>query len=188
MSAKANQASNVSTGKPKIGGAIFCAPLGTKLPTTADGELDAAFVNMGYASDSGLTNSNSPETGDIKEWGGQSVLTYQESKTDTFQFTLIEAKDADVLKAVYGKDNVSGTLQEGITVHVNSVEPEAHSWVFDMILRNGALKRIVVPSAAITSLGDVTYVANGAIGYEVTITATPDETGSTHHEYIKEAA
>ena len=49
-----NNNTYVSTGKPKIGGAVFRAPLGTTLPTTADETLDAAFVNQGYCSEDGL--------------------------------------------------------------------------------------------------------------------------------------
>ena len=33
-----------TVGKPKIGGSIWRAPVGTTLPTTADGELDTAFI------------------------------------------------------------------------------------------------------------------------------------------------
>ena len=34
---------NVTTAKPKIGGAVYSAPLGTALPTDATTELDNAF-------------------------------------------------------------------------------------------------------------------------------------------------
>ena len=50
----ANTATNVSTGKPSKSGAIFFAPLGTSLPTSADETKDAAFVALGYVSEDGL--------------------------------------------------------------------------------------------------------------------------------------
>lgn len=105
-------ATNVSTGKPKVGGAIYRAPLGTALPTDAKTALTEAYKNLGYASDAGVVNSNSPQSGDIKAWGGDNVLTYQNEKTDTFAFTLIESLNSDVLKAVYLDENVTGDLEK----------------------------------------------------------------------------
>ena len=34
---------NVTTAKPKVGGAVHSAPLGAKLPVDATSKLDAAF-------------------------------------------------------------------------------------------------------------------------------------------------
>ena len=38
----------------------------------------------------------------------------------------------NVMKAVYGDSNVTGTLDTGITVKVNAKELEAAAWVVDM--------------------------------------------------------
>ena len=59
--------------------------------------------------------------------------------------------------------------------------------MIEMILTDGALKRVVLPSGKITEIADVTYTDADAIGYEVTIIAQPDSTGVTHYEHIKKA-
>lgn len=183
----ANTVSNVTAGKPKISGSIFRAALPATLPTDATTALDAGFKLMGYISEDGVVNSNTPETTDIKAWGGDTVLNIQESKDDTFQFTMLEVLNADVLKAVYGSSNVTGALSTGITVTANSDESEEGAWAIDMILRDGAVKRIVIPDAKISDLGDISYTDSDAVGYEVTLTCMPDTSGNTHYEYILRA-
>jgi len=164
----------VSAGKPKIGGAISRAVKGTTLPTNATDKLDETFKSLGYISEDGLKNTNSPEAEKIKAWGGDVVLVVQRGKEDTFTFKLIESINPDVLK----------TVDTGITVKANSKELEQSSWVAEMILKGGIIKRIVIPNASISEIGEVEYGDEGAIGYELTIDASPDDEGNTHYEYI----
>ena len=184
-----NNATNVSAGKPKVGGAIYRAPLSDALvlPTDATTALDAAFVLLGYASDEGLVNTNTPDSETIKAWGGDPVLSIMNEKQDEFKITLIEVLRADVLAAVYGSNNVTGDIQSGITVKANSDEPEEAAWVFELAMRGGVLKRIVIPDAKMTELDDIEYTDEDAVGYAMTLLAMADSAGQTHYEYIKAA-
>ncbi len=182
----ANTVTNVSAGKPKVGGAINVADTSATLPTAVSTAL-TGFTPLGYVSEDGLTNQNTIESEDIKAWGGDTVLVIQTEKTDTFGLTLIEVLNVDVLKIVFGDDNVTGTLADGITVNVNAKELPEKAWVIDMVMRNGALKRIVIPRAKVSEIGEVSYTDNEAVGYELTLTALPDANGNTHYEYIKAA-
>jgi len=178
---------NVTYAKPAISGAISTAPVGTPLPTDAKSTLDPKFKSLGYISEEGLTNENSPESEIIKAWGGDGVVTVQKSKEDTFKVTLIEAVNIEVLKAIYGKDNVTGTLKTGITVKANNKPTDENAYVIDMIYKGNILKRIVIPRATVFEVGEIAYKDNETVGYETTLNCIPnDEDGNTHFEYIIE--
>lgn len=175
---------NVSYAKPKVGGAVSVGAVGATLPKDAKTALDRGLKSLGYISEDGLVNTNSPDSDKIKAWGGDTVLVVSAEKPDTFEFKLIEMVNVDVLKTVYGEGNVTGDLASGITVKANAEPAEPHAYVIDMVLKGGILKRVVIPNAVMSELGDIEYTDEDAVGFELTLEALPDADGNTHYEYI----
>lgn len=181
-------ATKVTVGKPKVGGAVHWAPLGTSLPTSATASLGGSFVDLGYVSEDGLTNNNSPESDTVKAWGGDTVLSLQTDRPDTFALTLIEALNEDVLKTIYGSSNVTKDGSGNLAIQATPQDMISGVWVFDMIVKGGRAKRIVVPNGTISELGEITYKDDEAVGYNITITDVPDTNGVYHYEYITATA
>lgn len=179
-----NDSSNVSTGKPKVGGAIFVAPKGTAVPTDATTALAGTFVNLGYVSEDGLTNTIATDTNDIKAWGGSTVLTEQTSYKETFSFGLIETKEASVA-AYYGAENVEVDGEGNLTIHHNSKTLEESVAVVETVLSDGRVKRTVIPHAKMSARsGDVTYTDGDPVTYPIVWDTTPDTNGDTAVDYI----
>lgn len=181
----ANNSANVTAGKPRVGGGIYIAPVETTLPTDAKTTLSADFKALGYVSEDGVVNSNSPESENIKAWGGDNVLTIMTSREDTFNFTLIEVMNVEVLKLVYGDDNVSGALSTGITIKANNSDLDSHVIVIDTILKGGVMQRTVIPAATVSEVGDITYKDDEAVGFETTVSCEADASGNTHYTYMQ---
>ena len=182
----ANNATNVTTGKPNIAGAVWTAPLGTTVPTDATTALGSSFVCLGYVSEDGLSNNNELSVNAIKAWGGNIVYRSLTEMNDEFGLALIETENVDVLKTVYGENNVTVDSQDGsISINVVGEDPEERVWVFELALRGDKAKRIVVPDGAITSRDEITYNDSDAVAYGITVSAYPDSNSSTHKEYIE---
>lgn len=176
-----------TTSAPKTGGPLFRGEVGSTLPTDAVSELGSAFTNLGRISDDGAKVSDSISTDEIKDWEGIVVATPVKEKKDELEITLIESLNVEVLKTVYGSDNVSGTLETGINVESKPHNPKHYAYVLDTIEgeNSDVLHRKVYPNAAITKVGDQTYVNNKLVSYPITITALGDENGNTRYDYYK---
>lgn len=185
-----NNAANVAVGQPSVTGAINAAPIGTTLPTDASTALDAAFENLGYISEDGLTNSIATDNQNTVAWGGDVVLKQQTSRDETFTFRAIETNGV-VLRQAYGDENVTVTGTSIEIIH-NGDDMPYQSYVMNIVMGKTAtgtrIKRIVVPMSKITEIGDIVYNNTDPIGYDFTLSALPDENGNTAYEYIEEVA
>ena len=177
-------ANNVTTGKRRTAGGIYRVAVGTSLPTDASTTLAAAFKEIGYISQDGVTNSLSKTTNDIKEWGGETVDSEVTEQTDHWKFKALESMSLDTLKAVFGDANVSES-SGAVTVVVKAGTFGEGVWVIDTAMKGGRLKRVVIPDGKIVSLGDIVYNGSDAVAYDIDLAAFYNSTiGGTHKEYI----
>lgn len=152
-----------------VTGAVYRAPTATAAPTSADSALNVAFVDLGYVSDDGVTETRDRTTNQIRAW--QNADLVREVVTDSalsYQFTLIETKEA-VVELFYGA-SVDGA--DGSIDIVPSATGGRQSFVIDVV-DGDDLIRVYLPSAEITEVGDQVYQSGEAIGYQVTVTGYP---------------
>lgn len=179
----------VIAGTPNPAGGMYYGPLATALPTDSTTALGVGFVNLGIVSSAGLAASKSRDTTNVTDWLGNIVLVLQTAYTETYQVTLIEALKADVMKLVAGDSNVTATPAASgsgnqLAVTNDGSQLPRKAFVFDLLHRSsGATKRIAIPEGQVTAVGDVTYSASDAVGYQVTITAFKDSSGNFSYEY-----
>lgn len=158
-----------------VTGAIYGAPTGTALPTTAAAVLDGAFVEMGYISDAGIRENQALSTTNITAWQlGATVRKIQTAHDLTYAIDFMESSPA-VLEAYYGNEDAG-------TVEIKGEQGVIQSWVFDVI-DGSNIVRLVLPDGQITDKGEVSYVNANALIYPVTITCYPDGSDVKAYRY-----
>ncbi|GGV54211.1 hypothetical protein [Streptomyces spectabilis] len=177
---------NANAVRVAITGAAYVAPPKSKLPTDSTSGWDAAFVDIGWISDDGITEANSTDASEIKGWqGGQTVRKVISSSEMTFQFTAIETNKT-VLE-LYHKGSKVATASGKSVLAIKAPGPDRRSFGFDVIDGNSHI-RIVVPDGEVTETGDITYKGDEAIAYELTITAYPGADGTVAYKYSDDPA
>jgi len=172
--------SNVVAGSPRTGGAIFRAPLGTPAPTDAKTPLDAAFVEMGYASSDGWSRQINKAYQTITGWGGDELQKIRSEHSVAFSTTLVEALNPNTQKAKWGEAAVTQTAANSehgnlITISYSGADTDAAMWVFDMA-DGGRLRRTVFFNAIDTTDSfEQTYSDQDVIQFPFNFSAYRDD-------------
>ena len=180
---------DVRVGAPdqKTTGAIKHAPLGTAIPTLASIKksgvaLNQAFVGDEYVSEDGLTLTPNMSTTDVKDWSGATVRKLLESFDGQLSWTMISTNKG-ALSIAFGADHVTsvtaGTDHGAQTqAALGAYLPEEQAWVF--LMKDGDARIVIaVPDGQITEVGEVTFSSSSAIGWQVTLSCYPDESGNS---------
>ena len=183
-----NKASNAVVAKPKVTGGIWVAPIGTPLPTNELTALNAAFKSPGYATEDGVTRTESRDTTPIKAWGGDTIVIAQTGVEATLQVGFAEYLNALTQALIYGAGNVtetpatSSTGRKLVIVGKLSLPAPRNSWAVEMF-SGTATGRLVLPDVQVTETDDVSYKDDELAARSVTATLFPDSTGAYFYEY-----
>lgn len=179
---------NIMIGTPiDSRGAIATAPLDSTLPTDASSELDLGFETVGLIAPEGFEIEPVRTTVEIDVWGGDIEREITTQFKEVVRTTFMESAKAEVLKLVFGEDNVTVGAEGDISVKKNASQPAPRAWSFTMKDGDGR-RRVVVGKGQLRLNGAVTYVHSDAIKYPVEITCMPDANGDTSNEYLADTA
>lgn len=181
----ANTVDNVLVGSPRISGGLLISLTPIALndyPTDATTAI-SGMNPVGYIGEGGVVEMINRESKPLPAWGGDVVRHLQTSHSVQYKFTFLETANADVLKVMYGENNVSGNLSTGIVVKRNSLLLPKFSMSQEMLDGQVSIRNFV-PLAQIIDVGDITYVDSDSISYEVTVEAYPDANGDKAIQFM----
>lgn len=185
----ARNSRNVLVGAPDVlaMGGVLIGKVATAATTPKDAKtpLDDALKARpaGHISADGVTKTVDREVEKEPDWNGDSVLAITAKHAVTLKFSFMESANAAVLKTVYGDDNVE-IKGRTITLKERSDDLPHNSFTFEIKGGNGLKMRMFAPKAQITNIGDVKFVKNEAIKYEVELECFGDEKATKLYQFI----
>lgn len=158
-----------TTGNITVGyeGSVYVAPTGTAAPTAEDSTLNAAFKEVGYLADNGITIAHNDDTTELKAWQRSTVVRKTITQSDTtVQFAMVESRNKAAVELFYKKAMEVGAdslLEGGALAATVSV-------VIDVI-DGTKVHRMYLPSCEVTGRGDIQITSQELERYDVTLTA-----------------
>jgi hypothetical protein len=166
----ANDAGKVAVA---VTGQIYRAPLATAAPTSQASALNAAFLDLGYIGEDGVTSAM-PASGDtnlIKAWqNATTVRTLRTPSEDPTTFSFVALETNKTVVESWAGATVTQTATEG-SYTLNGTSTRTHyAWVIDVV-DGSELERVYIPDGVVIEVGDRVYANQEPIGYEMTISA-----------------
>lgn len=171
--------------RPKVTGVFFTADSSTTPPTSASAAL-TGFTELGYVSDSGIVQTIDRSVTKLHDMGGDAVKILDESHEVSYKLTPLQM-NADFLAEILGAGNVTVDNGELDTAVINNAPLPVKPYVFDMVLSDLRLMRVVIPRGQVSATGDMTFKAGTVLNSELTIDALPDTSGNKAYYYFAAA-
>lgn len=158
-------------------GAVRVAPVGTTFPTTLtpedlDGDYDAAFDDLGFITEEGVSLGRASQINQVRGWQSFYVLRYIKTQEDlTLAFALLEWK-AETIKFYFGGGTIDtftdGTVFTPPDPSVVDEKALAVDWV------DGDVNyRLLIPKGLVTETQDVQLARQNPASLGVTFGITP---------------
>ena len=156
-------------------------------PSAAGTSLAAGFVGLGYIGSDGIQPTRDVSTDDAKDMNGDTVATLQTDFARTYQAELLQHRNVDIKKMIFGSANVAETAATatlGKRIHVSDRgEPSEHGMLVADTFDGTSKHREVATDAQPTSVEFGPLVGTALRSYTVTWTVFRGSDGVFVHEY-----
>lgn len=163
-------------------GGAWVAATGTPAPTSPLEQPVSPWEPLGAISDDGLVYGFDEDNEEFTPWGLTSPFrTVVTSSVRTFQVTLWETARVAVQSVMYripAADLAPDTGGLTTFAETASPQPDRRAWWF-LVMDGSTAKGFYVPQGEISDRSDVTFKQDEMSGYEITVTAYPDDAGNT---------
>ena len=190
---------NVMTGAPDVrfSGGFWIGPAVTDpdmFPTDATTAPNVAaeaagLTTAGFITSDGVTESEDRSTEKILDWNLDVIDVVETDYGLQLTVTCAESANADVLKFIYGEENVTVTeptadVPGQVHIRKGSRELENGAVMFDIKGKGGAAGRGFGAEVQVQSVGEITYTKSSLIQYPLTIDVLNDVTGTYLHTWL----
>lgn len=165
-------------------GGGWVSDLGTNnlsVPEDLD-SVPAGLLALGAISSDGLVYGFNEDQESFTPWGLTAPFrTQTTTSVRTFGCTLWETNRGSVKSVFYRLAVEDVELDENgefAFAETASPSPDRRSWMFD-VMDGSTIERFFVPEGEISDRSDVTFQNSSMAGYEITVTAYPDNDGVT---------
>lgn len=162
---------------PPDGAAISVAPLGTPIPTTATETLNAAFVDLGWVNEDGVTITENRDITRHKAWSGVTVKTTQDNYECTAKFSLLE-NSLEVVQVVFGVDNVVDDGGGAFTINYSDRLLDRQTFVIDFS-DGSKIGRHIIQEGLIVNLEDLKFVHTDLLMYGLEVDVYKPQNGES---------
>ncbi|MFJ6073709.1 phage tail protein [Streptomyces sp. NPDC093065] len=164
-------------------GGGWVAATGTSAPESPLIQPVSPWEPLGSISDDGLTYGFDEDSQEFTPWGLTSPFRTQITKSvRTFGVTLWETSRIAVQSIMYRipAGDLAPDEESGLTAYAETASPtpDRRAWWF-LVMDGDTAKGFYVPQGEVSDRSDVTFKQDEMSGYEITVTAYPDEAGNT---------
>jgi hypothetical protein len=170
-----------------VDSAVYVGPEGTAMPTTATAAPGAAFEELGWLGDDGLTETRDVNSDQKRAWqGGALVRTVRASDSRQFKFVCWETNATTIGLTRPGSTptTATGVTTTPVKAYTGS---DIRAWIIDQ--RDGAINnRKLIPHGEVVDMGDIVGKNGDLVAYELTVEVYPDTNGVLYTELTDDPA
>lgn len=153
-----------------VTGAVYKAPVGSTAPTDYATALDAAFKDVGFLGESGVTFDPNETTTKLKAWQkGQTVKEIRRGEDITINLDLIELRSEEAQKLYWGEGATVAT--GGLTVTATDLSGSTPFMLVVEAIDGAVGVRYFFPKVTLADRGQIALVSTNYQAMPVTLTA-----------------